>query len=359
MKIVVVKNSNDPRIALIPADIKKLVAAAHECFFVKGSGIDSGFSDEEYVNAGASVLGDNNALYEKLKEADLVVSTKIIDDDKVINSAVKSALFITSVNSFLNAKLLEKYKKLGLQVFAMELLPRITRTQNMDILSSQSNIAGYKAVIEAVHEYGRVCPMMTTAAGTIRPARFLVIGAGVAGLQAIATAKRLGGVVYVFDVRAAAKEQVESLGGVFVEVESKENLESKDGYAKETSEEYKKAQQIKLEEEIKKADIVITTANIPGRAAPKLVTKEMIKSMKNGAVIVDLAAEMGGNTELTECNKRIKKGGVLIIGDSNMPALVAESSSSLFSRNVFNLINHIIKDNKLDKSDEALSKCYL
>lgn len=359
MKIVVVKNSGDSRIALVPADVKKLISASHECFFVKGSGLDSGFSDDDYINAGAKQISNHDALYEKLKEFDIVVSTKIISDEKVLSSVSKNVLFITFVNSFLNAKVLEKYKKLGLQVFGMELLPRITRTQNMDILSSQSNIAGYKAVIEAVHEYGRVCPMMTTAAGTIKPARFLIIGAGVAGLQAIATAKRLGGVVYVFDVRAAAKEQVESLGGVFVDVESKENLESKDGYAKEASEEYKKAQQIKLEEEIKKADIVITTANIPGRAAPKLVTSDMIKSMKHGAVIVDLAAEMGGNTDLTEYNKRVKKGGVLIIGDGNMPALVAESSSSLFSRNVFNLINHIVKDNKLDKSDEALSKCYL
>jgi len=359
MDIVLIKNRDDARIALVPTDIKKLVSLGHKCVVLKGTGLESNITDENFKDAGATVLETEADLKIALKTANIVVSTKIIDNEALLKTASKDALFITMVNSFLNGKTVEKYKSMSLQLFAMEFIPRITRLQNMDILSSQSNIGGYRAVIEGLYEYGRVCPMMTTAAGTIKPSKFLIIGAGVAGLQAIATAKRIGGIVSVFDVRAAAKEQVESLGATFVEVESKENLETAGGYAKETSEEYKKAQAEKLAEEIKKVDIVITTANIPGRAAPKLVTEEMIKSMKNGSVIVDMAAEMGGNTDLTEAGKRIKKYGTIIIGDKNLTAKIPESSSNLFSRNILNLLQHIVKDDAIDKSDEALEKCYI
>lgn len=359
MDIVLIKNPDDPRIALVPTDIKKLTSLGHKCFLLSSTGIGANLKDSDFSDAGATVLKNENDLKNILKTANIVVSTKIISNENLLRAASKEALFVTMVNQYLNGKIVEKYKELSLKLFAMEFLPRITRLQNMDILSSQSNIGGYRAVIEALHEYGRVCPMMTTAAGTIKPSRFLIIGAGVAGLQAIATAKRMGAVVSVFDVRTAAKEQVESLGATFIEVESKENLETSGGYAKETSEEYKNAQAAKLSEEIKKVDVVITTANIPGRAAPKLVTEEMIKSMKNGSIIVDMAAEMGGNTDLTEVGKNVKKHGTLIIGEKNLTAKVPESSSNLFSRNILNLLQHIIKDNVINKSDEALEKCFL
>lgn len=358
MNILLLKSETDKRIALTPSDIKKL-SSQHKCFVKSNLGSEIGFSDEMFQESGAEILKTEHDFVNKVKTADIFISTKIIGDESIIKNAKKGSLFITHVNQFLNSELVAKYQKNNLSIFAMEKIPRITRTQNMDILSSQSNIAGYKSVLVALQEYQRACPMMTTAAGTVKPARFLIIGAGVAGLQAIATAKRLGGVVYVFDVRSAAKEQVESLGGNFVEIKTNENLETDGGYAKETSQEYKEAQQALLKEQVKLADIIITTANIPSKKAPILITEEMIKTMKQGSIIVDLAAEMGGNTELTENNKTIQKYNATIIGNSNFASEVAETSSTLFSKNIYNLLNHIIKNNTLDKSDSELNVCYL
>lgn len=237
----------------------------------------------------------------------------------------------------------------NLSTFALELIPRITRAQTMDVLSSQSNLAGYRAVIEAANAFGRAFPMMMTAAGTVPPARVLVLGAGVAGLQAIATARRLGAIVSAFDVRAAAKEQVQSLGATFVEVEGAENAETSGGYAKEVSEDFKMRQQAKIHETLKKSDIAIATALIPGKPAPVLITEAMVKDMKPGSVIVDLAVERGGNCPLSEAGKVVQKHGVTLIGHDNMPSRIAVDASALYARNVFSFLSLLINKDKKDE----------
>jgi NAD(P) transhydrogenase subunit alpha len=249
----------------------------------------------------------------------------------------KGTTVVSTVSAMNSPNHLKAYEKAGINVVAMELIPRITRAQSMDVLSSQSNLAGYKAVLDAAEHLDKAMPMMMTAAGTVSPAKVLIIGAGVAGLQAIATAKRLGAVVSAFDVRAAAKEQVESLGASFVEVEG-ENAEGKGGYAKEVSAEYKKRQADKLKEELADSDIVICTALIPGRPAPKIITTDMVKGMKPGSVIVDLAVEMGGNCELSEFAKVVVKQGVIIVGHANVPSRLARDASKLYAKNLLNFV---------------------
>ncbi|HKJ82463.1 MAG TPA: NAD(P) transhydrogenase subunit alpha, partial [Mariprofundaceae bacterium] len=262
-----------------------------------------------------------------------------------------------------NNELLEEYGKSGLTCFSLELVPRISRAQNMDVLSSQANIAGYKAVLLAAEHYKRFFPMLMTAAGTVQPARTLVLGAGVAGLQAIATARRLGAMVEAFDVRAAAKEQVESLGAKFVEVSGEEDAEDAGGYAREMSEEYRRKQSELLEKHVMAADIVITTALIPGKPAPVLVTEAMVEQMKPGSVVVDMAVEMGGNCEASELDKVVEKHGVTLVGISNIPALMSADASSLYARNVFNFVQPMLADKGaalgVDTEDEVVEATLL
>jgi NAD(P) transhydrogenase subunit alpha len=261
---------------------------------------------------------------------------------------------ISLLSPLQNPAILEEMRDDGVNFYALEKIPRITRAQSMAVLSSQANIAGYKAVLEALSEYQRIVPLMMTAAGTIRPAKALILGAGVAGLQAIATAKRLGAVVSAFDVRASVKEQVESLGANFIEIENKDGGETSGGYAKEMDSDYQKRQAEKLACTISKADIVITTAQIPGKLAPKLITKEMVESMPAGSVIVDMSTETGGNCALSEKDKVIRVGNVTIIGYTDLAARVAYDASQLFARNVFNFVTTMVKDGQLNTADEII-----
>jgi NAD(P) transhydrogenase subunit alpha len=264
------------------------------------------------------------------------------------------------LSPFHNKDIIEEITQRGINCYALELVPRSSRAQTMDVLSSQSNIAGYRAVLEALQEYGRIVPLMMTAAGAIRPARVLIVGAGVAGLQAIATAKRLGAVVSAFDVRSAAKEQVESLGATFVMVEDENgDGETVGGYAKEMDEAYKKRQSEKLALEVSRSDIVITTAQIPGRPAPKLIDAAMVKSMQRGSVIVDMATSTGGNCELSQGDTTVKCDGVTVMGRSNLAAKVSHDSSQLLARNIFNFIALMMKDGKIDDSDEIVQATLL
>jgi NAD(P) transhydrogenase subunit alpha len=247
----------------------------------------------------------------------------------------------------------------GLNLYALDLIPRITRAQSMDVLSSQASISGYRAVLEALAHYNRIVPLMMTAAGTIRPAKFLILGVGVAGLQAIATAKRLGGIVAAFDIRAAAKDQVESLGATFVAVDGANSGENASGYAKEMDDDYKKRQAEKLSQELAIADIVITTAQIPGKPAPRLITKSMVQLMRPGSIICDLATEFGGNCELSRPDKIEKVWEVTIIGAGNMAAKVGHDASRLFAKNVLNFVTLMVKDGKVDDSDEIIKSTKL
>ncbi|MDQ6973212.1 MAG: NAD(P) transhydrogenase subunit alpha, partial [Mariprofundaceae bacterium] len=280
---------------------------------------------------GASIAKNAKSL---LKSADVVLKVRAPEKAE-LKLLPKSATVVSLFSPFTNP-LLEAYATHGLTCFSLEMVPRISRAQSMDVLSSQANIAGYKAVLMAAEHYRHFFPMMMTAAGTVQPARVLVMGAGVAGLQAIATARRLGALVEAFDVRAAAREQVESLGAKFVEVPVEEDAEDAGGYAKEASEEYKQKQAELIALHAAKSDIIITTALIPGRPAPVLVTEEVVKVMKPGSVIVDMAAEMGGNCPLTELDKTIEMHGVTLLGESNIPSLIAADASQLYARNLFN-----------------------
>jgi len=344
MKIAVLKERQEfeQRVAMTPATVKNFLNLGFEVYVESEAGINAGFSDQAYIAAGANV---SKILLEILADADIIIKLqpsplkykRTTELAFIKPGAVVIGMFSNSEN--LDA--VEEYAKKEATVFAIELTPRITRAQGMDVLSSQSNLAGYRAVIDACFEFQKIFPMMTTAAGTVTPAKVLVLGAGVAGLQAIATAKRLGGVVSAFDVRAAAKEQVESLGANFVQVpvdESEENMETQGGYAKEATEEYKKRQAELIHKTISESDIVISTALIPGKKAPILITKEMVESMKFGSVIVDLAASGGGNCELTKANEIINYNGIKILGYENYPSRIATDASSLYAKNMYNFI---------------------
>jgi len=324
---------NEARVAATPETVKKFVAQGFTVQVQAGAGAGSLIADGDYAEAGATIVKDAKAL---LKAADVVLKVRPPEMSE-IKLLPNSATVISLFSQFTNP-LLADYAKHGLTCFALEMVPRISRAQSMDVLSSQANIAGYKAVLMAAEHYRRFFPMMMTAAGTVQPAHVLVMGAGVAGLQAIATARRLGALVEAFDVRAAAREQVESLGAKFVEVPVEEDAEDAGGYAKEVSEEYKQKQAELIAQHAAKADIVITTALIPGRPAPVLVTEEVVKAMKPGSVIVDMAAEMGGNCPLTELDKIVEKHGVTLIGESNIPSLVAADASQLYARNLLNFL---------------------
>lgn len=341
VSIAVAKETADyeKRVAATPETVKKLIAMGASVTVEKGAGESSALPDKAYEAAGATIAPSRSAA---IADADIVlkVQASLADLEGLKKGALLAALFAP----YQNADLIASAANKGIIAFSMELVPRITRAQAMDVLSSQSNLSGYKAVLDATEQFGRAFPMMMTAAGTIAPAKVFIMGAGVAGLQAIATAKRLGAVVSATDVRPASKEQVESLGGTFIAVQDEEfkAAETAGGYAKEMSAEYKAKQAALIEETIAKQDIVITTALIPGRAAPRLVTEKMVASMKPGSVIVDLAVESGGNCELSQAGEVVYKHGVAIVGHKNVPSRLATDASSLYSKNLLNLLGLLI-----------------
>ncbi len=346
----------EKRLAITPEIAKKYINLGLKISLPDNYGLHLGFSDEDYKNLGVNFLENEKDIIHK---ADIIVQLRLLDEKR--QSFLKeNQILIGSLNAISNKQKLEKLKLKKINCFSLELLPRITRAQSMDILSSQANLAGYKAVIEAFQVYERAIPMMMTAAGTIPPAKVLVIGAGVAGLQAIATAKRMGAIVFATDVRMASKEQVESLGGKFLTVEGSENLETEGGYAKEASEEFKKQQEELLSETLKKIDIIICTALIPGKEAPKIIKEEMFKNLQKGSIIYDLAATQGGNTVFTEADKIVEKNGVKILGETNILNKLPVSASNLYSKNVFNFFSNLYdkENNKININleDEIIEK---
>ena len=347
MKVAVAAETEagEPRVAATPETVKKLIGLGAEVAVEPGAGIKSGILDADYAAAGAAVSPA------AVEGADVVLKVRRPQAAE-LSRYKKGAMVVAIMDPYGNEAALRAMANAGIVGFAMELLPRITRAQGMDVLSSQANLAGYRAVIDAAAEYGRALPMMMTAAGTVPATRVFVMGAGVAGLQAIATARRLGAIVTATDVRPAAKEQVESLGAKFIAVEDDEfrAAETAGGYAKEMSKEYQAKQAALVAEHIKKQDIVITTALIPGRKAPILVTEEMIQTMKPGSVIVDLAAGAGGNTPLSQPDKVVEVHGVTIMGHTNLPGALAVDSSALYARNLFNFVSLIV-----DKKTGALA----
>ena len=347
MKIAVTTETDpgEPRVAATPETVKKLVGLGAEVAIEPGAGIKSGVLDADYAAAGAKVASD------AVSSADVVLKVRR-PSAKELASYKKGALVVAIMDPYGNEAALKQMADAGLVAFAMELMPRITRAQSMDVLSSQANLAGYRAVIDAAEEYGRALPMMMTAAGTVPAAKVFVMGVGVAGLQAIATARRLGAIVTATDVRPATKEQVESLGAKFLAVEDEEfkNAQTAGGYAKEMSKEYQAKQAALVAEHIKKQDIVITTALIPGRPAPKLVSKEMVASMRPGSVIVDLAVERGGNVEGAKAGEVAQVGPVKIVGYLNVPGRLAASASSLYAKNLLTFVETLI-----DKKEKKLA----
>jgi NAD(P) transhydrogenase subunit alpha len=349
----------ETRVAATPETVRKLTAGGkHSVLVQSGAGVAAAVPDADFQAAGATIVPSAAEVY---SQADIVLKVRAPEASE-LPALRRGSILVGLLNPYDGAAI-EALARTGVAGFAMEWLPRITRAQAMDVLSSQANIAGYKAVILAANEYGRFMPMLMTAAGTVKAARVLVMGAGVAGLQAIATAKRLGAVIEAFDVRPAVKEQVESLGAKFVEVpmtdEEKRQAETAGGYAREMSEDYKRRQGELVHERAKLADIVITTALIPGRPAPVLIREETVKAMKPGSVIVDLAVEQGGNCPLSELGKIVVKHGVKIVGLANLPALVAADASSLYARNLLNFFNLLVDPKtgelKLDRADEVIA----
>ena len=346
----------EKRIAITPEIAKKYISLGFNLTLPTNYGTHLGFNDEDYKNLGVNFLDNEEEI---IKNSEIVIQLGLPVEEK-LSFFKENQTLIGSLNAFVNKEKLENLKSKKINCFSLELLPRITRAQSMDILSSQANLAGYKAVVEAFQVYERAIPMMMTAAGTIPAAKVLVVGAGVAGLQAIATAKRMGAVVFATDVRMASKEQVESLGGKFLTVEGSENLETEGGYAKEASDEFKKKQEELLSETLKKIDIIICTALIPGREAPKIIKEEMFKNLQVGSVIYDLAAIQGGNTVFTEVNKIIEKDGVKILGETNILNKLPVSASNLYAKNVFNFISNLYdKESKklnINLEDEIIEK---
>ena len=361
MKIAIVKETTslEKRVAATPDIVKKYIELGFEVGVEKDAGISSYYTDDRYINSGAKIY---NNVEDLISDADIILKVNSVYNNGLgadnIALYKKNKMIIGFLKPLVNIDQIKDLAKNNINAFSVELIPRISRAQSMDALSSQSNLAGYKSVINAVNEFSRAIPMMMTAAGTIAPAKVLILGAGVAGLQAIATAKRLGAIVSAFDVRTAVKEQVESLGAKFVEVETDKNVnnETETGYAKEMSEEYKLKQKELLENYIQNQDIVITTALIPGKKAPELISTKMVKSMKIGSIIMDLAAEAGGNCSLTKANETIIEEGIKIIGPTDLPSQIPQDASNLYAKNLFNFIKLMVKDKKLnvDWEDEII-----
>ena len=358
MKIVSIAEEKkiEKRIAITPEITKKYLALGFDVNLIKNYGEHLGFKDKEYSDQGAKILNDEKEIIES---GDIIVQLGLPSEDKLVLLKNNQTL-IGVLNPYDNKEKLNNLIKKNINFFSLELLPRITRAQSMDILSSQANLAGYKAVIESFANFEKAIPMMMTAAGTIPAAKVLVVGAGVAGLQAIATAKRMGAIVFATDVRMASKEQVESLGGKFLTVKGSENLETAGGYAKEASEDFKQKQEELLGETLKKIDIVICTALIPGKKAPVIIKENMINGMQPGSIIYDLAAVQGGNTAFTEVDKITHKNGVKIIGETNILNKLPISASNLYAKNVFNFVSNLYdKETKkinINLKDEIIEK---
>ena len=346
----------EKRIAITPDIAKKYIAVGIEVAISENYGEHLGFKDNEYKELGVKTFKDEKEI---ISNADVIVQLGLPADDK-ISLIKKNQTLVGVLNPYNNKEKLNDLVRNNVNVFSLELLPRITRAQSMDILSSQANLAGYKAVLESFSNFEKAIPMMMTAAGTIPAAKVLVVGAGVAGLQAIATAKRMGAIVFATDVRMTSKEQVESLGGKFLTVEGSENLETEGGYAKEASDDFKIKQEELLSETLKKIDIVICTALIPGKKAPIIIKASMIDNMRPGSIIYDLAAIQGGNTPFTEVDKVVNKNGVKIMGETNILNKLPTSASNLYAKNVFNFVSNLYdKENKkinINLEDEIIEK---
>jgi H+-translocating NAD(P) transhydrogenase subunit alpha len=342
------------RVALVPDVVKTLTAKEVEVEVESGAGAGASHPDSEYTDAGAKVDGD-------VWGADIVLKVTPPTDEEV-GRLKQGQVLIGFLEPLTNPALARSLAENGVTSFAMEAIPRITRAQSMDALSSQANLGGYMSVLIAARESGRLFPMMTTAAGTVPPAKVLVLGAGVAGLQAIATAKRLGAVVTGFDVRSVVKEQIESLGGRFLEVEAVKDAEGEGGYARPLTDEENEKLRGELAEAAKRQDVIITTAQIPGRPAPLLITADAVKSMDPGSVIIDLAAETGGNCELSEPGRTVEENGVKVIGPANLPSQMARDASALYAKNLQNLVDLLITDEgdlNVDTDDEVVAGCCL
>lgn len=352
------ESKNDTRVAITPNAVKHYLKLGLEVACEADAGKASGFSDADYEEAGATVVADRKELLKKTK---ILVSVNE-PSPKDLQGLPADSLLVGPLDNEQESELLTWCCKEKVNAFSMNLIPRISRAQSMDSLSSQANLAGYRAVLEGVNHFNRAIPMMMTAAGMIHPAKILILGAGVAGLQAIATAKRLGAVVYAFDVRRAAKEQVESLGAEFIEV-SEEDSETSGGYAGETSEEYKRQQAELIDQYAKQSDIVVSTALIPGRKAPILLTKKTVEGMKPGSIIVDLATARGGNCELSKRDKIIKHGEVTLVGYSNVAGLVPATASELYATNLVNLIRLLLSSTPpaltFNREDEIIKQALL
>lgn len=350
------------RVACVPDVASKLIKSGFEVIVEKNAGLSAGFRDDQYIKAGAKVAETVEELY---SNADIIFKVQRPIEHPSGKHEVdlykKGSLLIALAYVLHYYETAKKCAEKGIDFISMDMIPRTTLAQKMDALSSQANIAGYKSVILAANHLGKIFPLMMTAAGTISPAKVVIMGAGVAGLQALGTAKRLGAVVEVSDIRPAVKEEVQSLGGKFIEVETSADMQDAGGYAKEASPEFLKKQQELIFKHVTEADIVITTALVPGKKAPILVTEEMVKHMRAGSVVLDMATEFGGNCEISEKGKTVKKYDVTIIGESNLPSLVPTHASEMYSKNILSLIQHISKDGKinLNLDDEIVKGCLI
>jgi NAD(P) transhydrogenase subunit alpha len=350
MKIALVKEIEvgENRVALIPDTVARLVKQGLEIWVENGAGEASFFSDRAYEEAGATLVSDPGKLW---AEADVIVKVGIPKDDE-INQMREGSTLISFLSPLGKPEVAQKLANRQVTAFSMELIPRTSRAQSMDALSSQAGVAGYKAVLIAAAALPKFFPMLTTAAGTIKPSKVFILGAGVAGLQAIATARRLGAMVEAFDIRPAVKEEVQSLGAKFVEVDIQEDTVAEGGYAKEVSDTAKQRTQEVIAEHVKQSDVVITTAQVPGKKAPLLVTEEMVQQMSPGSVIVDLAAEQGGNCAVTEAGKDIVRHGVTVIGPINVPASMPTHASQMYAKNISTLLQYLVKEGQLQLNFE-------
>ena len=346
------------RVACVPDVVPKLIKAGFEVQIEKNAGLSAGFTDDQFIKAGAKIVDSVEQLF---SSADILLKVQRPIENPALHKheldmMKKGSLLIALAYVRHYTEVSKQCAEKGIDFISMDVIPRTTLAQKMDALSSQANLAGYKSVLLAANELRKIFPMLMTAAGTIKPAKVVIMGAGVAGLQALGTAKRLGAVVEVSDVRPAVKEEVQSLGGKFIEVETDATMQDAGGYAKEASEEFLKKQKAVIFKHVTEADIVITTALVPGRKAPVLVTGEMVKNMKPGSVVLDMAVEFGGNCEISEMNKNIVKHNVTIIGEANLPSLVATNASEMYSKNLLALLLHMCRDGgyKLDEKDEIV-----
>ena len=351
--------SLEKRVSLTPESAKNIISLGLKVCVEKDYALHLGLNDKDYTDVGVIIKESQNDVFQSSN-----LLTKVnCPTDSEIEKIKENTILIGMMNPSKNQNLISKILKKKINLFSLELLPRITRAQSMDVLSSQSNLAGYRSVIDSIFEFEKAVPMMMTAAGTIPAAKILVIGAGVAGLQAIATAKRLGAIVSATDVRAASKEQVESLGGKFLEVEGSKDMETSGGYAKETSDDYKKKQAEMMQSALKKNDIVICTALIPGKPAPKILSEELVKMMKPGSIIYDLAAEQGGNSAFSEPGKINIVNGIKIIGVKNLMNRLPLTASNLYAKNLFSFIRNLYskekKDFNINMDDEIINKSIL